>query len=835
MATTAFAVLPHAAHAQSDARPAEQAGQPSPSDNGQARRTVDPATGIEELIVTARRVEERAQDVPVTVTALTPKILQKGDVYDSFTILNQVPALQNFAKVRGSGLVAGLTRIRGVTGVGYYFADTPYPGTQWSLYAPFFDVQNIQVLKGPQGTLFGQASDAGAILATPQKPGNSFSGYVKGSAGDYNFRELEAAVDIPLVSDVILLRASGKSSRRGGYIKDVISGARFGDENYDIGRLSLVVKPSSRFESTTIFQAEGVRNTPQPASSLGDLNMTDDYFNSAFGRAQAAVNGMTVAEWRAARDRALGDQIAIGRYRVQGWSVGCLSPYTKSTVPGPNFQNVIPQSCVPGQGRMTNYGLFNTSVWNATDNITLKNIASHVWGSVHTGTYDTDLSRFILLDSDAKVLSSHQRLPSTLSEELQLSGTFGDLNFVAGATYYSEKIKPRDLEYSTFSFSLNSLARKTRSEIKSKGLYSQINYNLAGIGLTGLTVTAGLRRSWDSSFLQVNTINETTGQVTAVQGGPGTPNGEGSWKATDYTLGLKYQISPDAMIFFNNSRGHNRGGLQNVPAVPRFNPEKLTNYELGLKSQARLGDLHLTFNGSGYYGKLNQAQVVTVVFTPSGPQQGFANATANAAAATIKGFEAELSLAYRNLSLNGFVSYSNAKYTRYSSFDAAGQPLDRSNSPFYNNPPWKFGISPTYAFDFDPDTVGDVSLSLNYTYTGTYWSNAGKPLTPSNPNIPNTGAICKARRTAANGYGPLSADGGWAYKDCVPASDNLNLVVDWSNLLGHRGVDLTLTVTNLMNNDDIVGNNSTYDSALNYVSYQPNRKRMIWATVRYSF
>jgi iron complex outermembrane receptor protein len=835
MATTAGAAVTHAAYAQSNATPTEQTHQASPTGDGHAGRVVDPTTGIEELIVTARRVEERAQDVPVTVTALTPTLMRKGDVYDSYTILSQVPAIQNFTKIRGNAQLAGLTRIRGVTGVGYYFADTPYPGAQWNLYAPFFDVQNVQVLKGPQGTLFGLASDAGAIVATPQKPGNSFGGYTKGSAGNYNFRELEAAIDIPIVQDMIMLRASGKSSRRGGYVKDIIGGTAFGDENYDIGRLSLVVKPSSRLENTTIFQAEVVRNTPQAASALGDLNMTDDYFNSASGRTQAAVNGMTVAEWRAARDRALGDQLAIGRYRVQGWSIGCLNPYTRSTVPGPNFQNVIPQSCSPGQGRMTNYGVFNTTVWNATDNITLKNILSHVWGRNHTGSYDTDDSRLILLDADPKVLGSTLRLPSTLSEELQLSGTFGDLNFVAGATYYSEKIKPLDIEYSTFGFSLNSLARKTRSENRSKGLYGQINYDLAGIGLAGLTASAGLRHSWDSSFLQVNTLSETTGQVIAVQGGRGTPNGEGSWEATDYTLGLKYQVSPDVMIFFNNSRGHNRGGLQNVPAVPRFDPEKLTNYEFGLKSQAKIGDLGVTFNGSGYYGKLNGAQVVTVVYTPTGPQQGFANATANAATATIKGFEAEVSLAYRNLSLRGFVSYSNAKYTRYDSFDAARQPLDLSNTPFYNSPPWKFGISPTYAFDFDPDTEGDVSLSLNYTFTDSFWANTGKPLTPSNPSIPNTGAICKARRTAANGYGPLSADGGWAYKDCAPASDNLNLIVDWSNVLGHRGVDLTLTVTNLMNNDDIIGINTTYDSALNFVTYLPNRKRMIWATVRYSF
>jgi iron complex outermembrane receptor protein len=835
MATTACVAVPGAAYAQSNVTPTEQASQQPPSDDGQAARTIDPTTGIEEVIVTARRVEERAQDVPVTVTALTPTLMRKGDVYDSYTILSQVPAIQNFTKIRGNGQVAGLTRIRGVVGVGYYFADTPYPGTQWNLYAPFFDVQNVQVLKGPQGTLFGQASDAGAIVATPQKPGNTFGGYFKASAGNYKFKELEGALDVPLVSDAVMLRASFKSSYRGGYVKDVISGTRFGDEDYDIGRLSLVVKPSSRFENHTIFQAEVVRNTPQPPTALGDLNMTDDYYNSASGQAQASANGMTVSQWRAARDRALADQLAIGRYRVQGWSIGCPDPYTKSTVPGPNFQNVVPQSCAPGQGRMTNYGLFNTSIWNATDNITVKNIISHVWGNLHTGLYDTDVSRFILLDSDAKVLSSHQRLPSTLSEELQLAGTFGNLNFVAGATYYREKVKPRDLEYSTFSFNQNSLARKTRSENNSKGIYGQVNYDLAGVGLAGLTATAGLRHSWDSSYLRVDTFNEATGQVTAVQGGRGTPNGEGHWEATDYTLGLKYQINRDVMVYLNNSRGHNRGGLQNVPAVPRFNPEKLTNYEFGLKSQARVGDLGITFNGSGYYGKLSDAQVVTVVFTPSGPQQGFANATANAAAATIKGFEAELNLAFRNLSLRGFVSYSNAHYTRYESFDAAGQPLDRSNTPFYNNPPWKFGISPTYAFDFDPDTVGDVSLSLNYTYADGFWANTGKPRTPTNPNVPNTGAICKARRTAANGYGPLSADGGWAYKDCAPASDNLNLIVDWENILGHRGVDLTLTVTNLLDNDDIIGINTTYDSALNFVTYLPNRRRMIWGTVRYSF
>ena len=121
-----------------------------------------------------------------------------------------------------------------------------------------------------------------------------------------------------------------------------------------------------------------------------------------------------------------------------------------------------------------------------------------------------------------------------------------------------------------------------------------------------------------------------------------------------------------------------------------------------------------------------------------------------------------------------------------------------------------------------------------YTYTSMYWVTYGKPLIPAIPGDPDTGAVCRARRTAANGYGPLSANNSIVYKDCAPALDNLNLTLSWTNPMGHTGLEAMLTVTNLTGNDTPMGISSGYDTA-NFNSAYPNIPRMIYASLKYSF
>ena len=114
------------------------------------------------------------------------------------------------------------------------------------------------------------------------------------------------------------------------------------------------------------------------------------------------------------------------------------------------------------------------------------------------------------------------------------------------------------------------------------------------------------------------------------------------------------------------------------------------------------------------------------------------------------------------------VNYSKNNYTEYTSFDAnTGAVIDLSDTPFPNNPEWKYAISATYHLPFDEDRIGDISIGADYNWADEHWIAVG--------------GECKARRTPANGYGPLSADGGWAYKNCAPTWHNLNAQINWGS------------------------------------------------------
>jgi len=126
-------------------------------------------SGLEEIVVTARRREEKAQTVPIALTSLTPERLAKQDIRSNLDLLRDVPGLNGST---GASLGVSFTFIRGVQGVVSYFDQIPTAVTGVN-QSYFFDVSNVQVLKGPQGTLFGLSNDAGAILYEPNRPTNN--------------------------------------------------------------------------------------------------------------------------------------------------------------------------------------------------------------------------------------------------------------------------------------------------------------------------------------------------------------------------------------------------------------------------------------------------------------------------------------------------------------------------------------------------------------------------------------------------------------------------------------------------------------------------------------
>src|SRR5882757_5977164 len=216
------------------------------------------AAALEEVTVTARRVEENVQRVPITVTALTSSQLEGQDLKDLWSSTRDIPALSMCCGAGSSTFLA----VRGIQGVVTYFADAPYTTGG---FGDFLDVSNIEILKGPQGTLFGIASNGGAIVIQPHKPENDLAGRIEAIDGTYGRRTITGFVNVPVVSDKLLLRAAFDTTHRDGYITNIATGESLGDQNYSVERVSAIFKPIDALQNYTMLHYYSSYDNPIPA------------------------------------------------------------------------------------------------------------------------------------------------------------------------------------------------------------------------------------------------------------------------------------------------------------------------------------------------------------------------------------------------------------------------------------------------------------------------------------------------------------------------------------------------------------------------------------------
>ena len=241
-AAAVFAVTPQAAFAQ-DA--------PGAADND-----------ANEIIVTANRREERGQDVPIAITAMSPERLEQQGITKEQDLQASVPSLVVGPNGQGSRDSQSFTiRGQGATfqaspGVVVYVNEVPLPAaltlSQQGGPGNFVDLESLQVLSGPQGTLFGRNTTGGAVLLTPKKPTNEFGGWLRGEFGNYERAYIEGAVNIPVVEDKVLLRAVGAYHSRRGFTKDVVWDKYRDNENWYSGRLGLTIRPVEGVENYTM-------------------------------------------------------------------------------------------------------------------------------------------------------------------------------------------------------------------------------------------------------------------------------------------------------------------------------------------------------------------------------------------------------------------------------------------------------------------------------------------------------------------------------------------------------------------------------------------------------
>jgi iron complex outermembrane receptor protein len=758
-----------------------------------------------DIIVTARRSEERLQDVPISITVMSQDAITKRNISNPTDLANYVPSLSanaNFGPEKASFAIRGFTQ-EGKTSpsVGVYFADVIAPrangGTTSGNGAgpgSLFDLENVQVLKGPQGTLFGRNTTGGAILLVPTKPKDELGGYVEGSAGDYNMHRVQAVLNVP-INDTFLVRGAMDWQQRDGYLHNIsgIGPKDFGNTNYIAARVSVVAHLTPSLENYMIASySKSDNNGVVP-------NLTVCNTGTIPGVAPPLALAQLTAPLACAQ---------VARQQAAG-----ANAYTVSNdVPDPYL-------------RIRQWQVINTTTWQASDTITVKNIISYaeyrestlfsLWGTNFQQPLPGGAFLTIPAIDDGPGPSGNSAAQSTFTEELQVHGQNGRLDWQAG--YYMELSNP--LGFSSTAASIFSSCTdiaafqctnplgfgsvstySLKDTFNNKGFYAQGDYKITD----KLTFTAGFRYTIDK---MTDTGSDVSVAIPRAGGTPtftcqnllffnnGTINDpkpividnvlspvcnltfhQNSSKPT-WLLNLQYNFTPNIMGYVKYSRGYRQGAINpNNLGFPTWGPEKVDTYEGGAKTSWR-GKVPGYFNIAAFYNDFSDQQLaVDPQIAPAyeavvPPQQLIINAgksriwgiEVDGAIKPFKGMQIDASYAYLDTKLESFTTPPLPVYYLSLNTEATlGGPLALA-------PKNRITVTGTYTLPLD-ESAGRVSLGATFTHTD-------------------------SQRGHSDVTSPLLG--------VLPASDLLNVNVDWNSVMNSR-FDLSFFMTNVTDEHNLL-------------------------------
>lgn len=810
------------------------AAQTSPASTADIRRDfTEPEIG--DIVVTARRHEEVLQDVPVAITALSGDALTERSVVSVDQLRNFAPALNVSGQDRGDatfyirgqgpGVLGGGQR--NFTSVATYFAEVPTPIAGSGV---FYDLANVQVLKGPQGTLFGRNTTGGAVLFEPNKPDFDLSGYAKGSYGNYNYHELEGVLNLPIVQDLLAVRFAGDYSRRRGFTRNVLTDQRLDSRNNDSYRISVLLTPTPDIENITIVDSNYRDNSGSgqllrqvhPGANLGSLpnpllvgpGATPETIglSSLLGLPQsfALTAGSPSSSYIACLQVALpgcatgpfGGAVAALQAAAANGSLG-LSGLTPE-----QFRAAEAQQQALGIRRIANprhqyrrsrdFGITNKTTWQITDDIALKTIFSFRKGkTAETLELSGPLSYIYSVYPDGT--KPYNRGFEQYTGEFQIQGRVPDIDLSYIVGYYHEQAKP-GLNQFFRSYNLGSTITTIQDyDDKSNAVFGHVEFDI----VEGLQISGGMRYTRDSRFASSSKVLDdgTCNQPDPSQFDPVTglaPNvcpqsARAHFSAVTGDATIQYNVTQRILVYAVYRRGYKSGGF-NLPAptadTRTFSPETVDDIELGLKADWDIG-VPLRTNLSLFRDKYKNIQISQGVLSGG----TFVSAVLNAGRAINKGFEFEGTIVpFSGFSLSGFVSYLDAKCQVN-----AGAACRLGRQIAYQ-PHWKYSINGQYKVPLPDDS--NLTLFASWSYTGKV-----------NTSDSNAGAAGLADSFA--GYGTLDAR------------------VEWNDAIA-KGVDLAVFGTNLTNKDYLVGGYSVATD-LGSDAILAGEPRMYGMSIRYRF
>ncbi|MDF8335338.1 TonB-dependent receptor [Novosphingobium cyanobacteriorum] len=647
------------------------------------------AGGIQEIVVTAQKKAENIQTVPISIAAVGGETLAAYNVTTLQALQGSVPNVQidNFANtpnnavftIRGIGVIepdpyAGNTVSIVVDGVPQFFSMGALLDT--------YDTGRIEILRGPQGTLFGANTTGGVVNVITNQPTGEFGGNIRATYGNWNRFDVSGSIEAPLMKDVVSLKVSGIHTERKGWVTNVWNGEDMGRKNVNAVRGQLMITPNADLKITLQGEYVAARNG-----------------------APIVVNGGLPGE---------ANYVPAGTF----WN-GSVLPQYVSPCAVPNEPCKAPDKYYSGNNEVPDKSDMTTRFFVGT--IQYNNTAIGDITSI-TGYKNFTLFEFTDQDGTAKTNNATRRRTHgwQFSQELRTAFNVGEsFNAVAGVFFLKTDYNHYQMYH--LDFALPGLIQYNVQDqsTKSFSAFVQTYTKLA----EGLKFSAGLRYTHDSIDAR-STLDTGLGSKALTSADwdkfdvtfPGSLDvgGKKSWNNVGWKVGLDYEMGRNQLLYASWARGFKSGGFTGRIGVAAdgdtpYNPEKVDTFEVGLK--ADFFDRHLRTNLAAFYTNYRDMQVAQIYYDADTQVQG--NRILNAAKSRIKGFELEVqAIPVEGLTLRGSLAYLDAKYKDFLYFD----PVSATNTQLkgfdlQNAPRWAgtLGANYTYRMNGGARLVADVS------------------------------------------------------------------------------------------------------------------------------
>jgi iron complex outermembrane receptor protein len=617
---------------------------------------------LEEILVTATRRELNLQDVPISVVAITGEDLEMRGIDTVEELSATVPNLNIIGGLAGPGTTA--FTVRGIPRVGTYIDGVWQVGTNGLLTRNLVELERVEVLRGPQGTLYGRDSTGGAIRLVTKRPADEFAAQIGATVGSLDRRDVNLSVDVPF-SDRLRSKWTAASLERDGYIQSLTVSEDYGRIDDDVLRGDLLWLPTENLSFRFNYQSNESSPTEARIQSAVFPELSQTF---GIGAAPGAV------------------RLAAGIiqfYTIAGQPI--TAPTQQAGYPGGQVGQWESRSEITIPDQFDDEQLTVEINWALTDSLNLQFLTARV-DQVSKTYVDWDNTQYNVFND---IFANELEL---ISQEIQLSGTTERVDWVSGAYYWEQETESRNPSYSMGEFQPGGpLSTATvyaspqctnvppgflpcqatfgiimGQQADDQNLARQRGWAVFGEAVIHVTdaldLTVGYRHhdqtNQSTSLAAIPGVTATKPPRSNTDFGPGDPFAGAragildsvSFDKGTSRLAANYQFTDDIMAYVGYSEGFNSGGfgveqLSCKRRVSPFDPEELQNYELGLRSD--LLDGVLRFNATMFHTKWDNIQLAgeSIDDCVNPPVVGTNLRTQNVASAEADGFEFELAIA----------------------------------------------------------------------------------------------------------------------------------------------------------------------------------------------